>query len=117
MWGSLIYRAFCRIDCERVPDDKILIRLAGALRSEVRKGILQRLVQMARQRKVVRGWKLRLDTTVVETSIRHPTDSSVLGDGVRVITRTLHEIRQVVGKLRFRDHTRSVGRRVFRIAP
>jgi transposase, IS5 family len=114
--GSLIYRAFCRLDCERVPDAKTLIRLAQALGPEVWKRVLERLVQVGRQRRVVRGRKLRLDTTVVETNIHHPTDSSLLGDGVRVITRTLHKIRQGVGKLRFRDRTRSVGRRVFAIA-
>ena len=114
--GSLIYRAFCRIDCERVPDDKTLIRLAQALGPEVWKQILGRLVEVARQRRVVRGRKLRVDTTVVETNIHYPTDSSLLGDGVRVITRTLRKIRQVVGKLRFRDRTRSVSRRVLEIA-
>jgi len=113
--GSLIYRAFCRIDCQRVPDDKTLIRLAQALGPEVWKQILGRLVEVARQRQVVRGRKLRVDTTVVETNIHHPTDSSLLGDGVRVIVRTLHKIRQVV-KVRFRDRTRSVGRRVLQIA-
>lgn len=114
--GSLIYRAFCRLDCERVPDAKTLIRLAQALGPEVWKPILERLVQVGRQRRVVRGRKLRVDTTVVESNIHHPTDSSLLGDGVRVITRTLHKIRQVMGKLRFRDRTRSAARRVFAIA-
>jgi IS5 family transposase len=113
--GSLIYRAFCHLDCERVPDDKTLIRLAQALGPEVWKKILERLVEVARQRKVVRGRKLRVDTTVVETNIHYPTDSGLLQDGVRVITRTLYKIRHVVGPLRFRDRTRSVGRRVFQI--
>jgi len=114
--GSLIYRAFCRLDCERVPDAKTLIRLAQALGPEVWKRVLERLVQVGRKRRVVRGRKLRVDTTVVETNIHHPTDSSLLGDGVRVITRTLHKMRQVVGKLRFRDRSRSVGRCVLQIA-
>src|SRR5690348_3091429 len=114
--GSLIYRASCRLECERVPDEKTLIRLAQALGPEVWKAILERLVQVARERKVVRGRKLRVDTTVVETNIHHPTDSSLLGDGVRVITRTLHKIRRVMGQLRFRDRTRSVERRVLEIA-
>lgn len=114
--GRLIYRAFCRLECERVPDEKTLIRLAQALGPEVWKAILGRLVQVARRRRVVRGRKLRVDTTVVETNIHHPTDSSLLGDGVRVITRTLYKIRQGVGSLRFRDRTRSVERRVLEIA-
>jgi transposase, IS5 family len=62
--GSLIYRAFCHIDCERVPDDKTLVRLAQALGPEVCQQVLGRLLKVAQQRKVVRGRKLRVDTTV-----------------------------------------------------
>jgi IS5 family transposase len=113
--GSLIYRAFCRLDCERVPDEKTLIRLAQALGPAVLKDILERLVEVARQRRVVRGRKLRVDTTVVETNIHYPADSALLQDGVRVMTRTLHKMRKLVGKLRFRDRTRSVGHHVFAI--
>src|SRR2546425_9206329 len=114
--ASLIYRAFCRIGCEAVLDDTTLMRLNQALGPEVLKAMLERLVSLARQRKVVRGRKLRVDTTVVETNIHHPTDSTLLEDGVRVITRSLHKIRRGVGKLRFRDRTRSVSRPVFAIA-
>jgi len=113
--GSLIYRAFCRIDCEAVPDDTVLIRLTHALGPEVLKKILERLVEVARRRRVVRGRKLRVDTTVVETNVHYPTDSTLLQDGVRVLTGTLDKIRRRVGPLRFRDRTRSVARRVFQI--
>jgi len=116
--GSLVYRAFCGLGCEAVPDDTTLIRVASALGPQVLKAMLERLVDVARQRKVVRGLKLRVDTTVVETNIHYPTDSSLLADGVRVITRTLQKVRLVIGadKLRFRDRTRSIGRRVLAIA-
>src|SRR3989475_6615667 len=62
--GSLVYRAFCRIDCERVPDAKTLIRLAHLLDPAVLQGLLERLVQVARHRRVVEGRRLRVDTTV-----------------------------------------------------
>src|SRR6266849_71725 len=65
--GSLVYRAFCRIDCERVPDAKTLIRLSHLLGPEALKGIVTRLVHIARARRVARGHRLRVDTTVVET--------------------------------------------------
>lgn len=113
--GSLIYRAFCHLDCECIPDDKTLIRLGRALGPEVVMNILEHLVAVAPRRHVVRGQKLRLDTTVVETNIHYPADSTLLQDGVRVITRTMAKIRRVVGQLRFRDRTRSVARRVFQI--
>src|SRR5213593_4630816 len=95
--GSLVYRAFCRIDCERVPDAKTLIRLAALLGPAVLKNIVERLVYLARERRVVRGHRLRVDTTVVETNIHYPTDSTLLADGVRVLTRVMKRLAPRVG--------------------
>lgn len=115
--GSLVYRAFCRIDCERVPDAKTLIRLAHLIGPETLKPILERLVGIARQRRVTRGHRLRVDTTVVETNIHYPTDSSLLADGVRVLTRLMKRLapRGGAGTAGVRDRTRSVARRVFEL--
>src|SRR5438128_246521 len=109
--GSLVYRAFCRIDGERVPDAKTLIRLAHVLDEPVLKDVVARLVALGRERRVVQGRRLRVDTTVVETNIHYPTDATLLADGVRVLTRTLRRIGE-----RVRERTRSVARRVFEIA-
>ena len=46
--------------------------------------------------RVTRGRKPRIDGAVVETTIRHPTDSKTLGDGVRVIGRLLRRARRVL---------------------
>src|SRR6266481_3221340 len=109
--GSLVHRAFCRIDGERVPDAKTLIRLAHLLDEPVLKDVLARLVTLGRERRLIRGRRLRLDTTVVETNIHYPTDATLLADGVRVLTRTLRRVGE-----RVRARTRSVARRVFEIA-
>lgn len=109
--GSLVYRAFCRIDGERVPDAKTLIRLAHLLDQPVLKDLLAQLVALGRARRVIHGRRLRVDTTVVETNIHYPTDATLLADGVRVLTRTLHRLGE-----RVRTRTRSVARRVFEIA-
>lgn len=116
--GSLVYRAFCRIDCERAPDAKTLIRLSHLLGADVLKKVLARLVDLARERKVVRGWKLRVDTTVVETNVHYPTDSTLLCDGVRVLTRTLKKLKEEVGEgvVKVRDRSRAMARRVFELA-
>jgi hypothetical protein len=53
--GSLIYRAFCRIDGERVPDAKTLIRLAHLLDEPVLKDLLAQLVARGRERRIVKG--------------------------------------------------------------
>jgi IS5 family transposase len=109
--GSLVYRAFCRIDGERVPDAKTLIRLAHLLDELVLKDLLTQLVVRGRQRRIVKGRRLRVDTTVVETNIHYPTDATLLADGVRVLTRRLRQLGEHV-----RKRTRAVGRRVFEIA-
>lgn len=112
--GSLVYRAFCRIDGERVPDAKTLIRLAHLLDESVLKDVLARLVALGRERRLIRGRRMRLDTTVVETNIHYPTDSSLLEDSMRVVTRLMTRIRsrhpRMVGKVV--NHRRAVGRRV-----
>jgi IS5 family transposase len=116
--GSLVYRAFCRIDCERVPDAKTLIRLSHLLGGDVLKKVLARLVDLARERKVIRGWKLRVDTTVVETNVHYPTDSTLLSDGVRVLTRTLKKLKEEVaeGVVEVRDRSRAMAQRAFELA-
>lgn len=116
--GSLVYRAFCRIDGERVPDAKTLIRLAHVLDGPVLHHLLERLVAIARQRRVIHGRRLRVDTTVVETTIHYPTDSALLADGVRVLTRAMKRLgpRLAPGRFHVRDRARSVARRVFAIA-
>ncbi len=79
----------------------------------------RRLVEMAQQKGVIRGRKMRVDTTVVETNIHYPTDSSMLGDGARVLTRTMKKIEQQSGdqlKCKVRNRTRSINKRVIAIA-
>jgi IS5 family transposase len=60
----------------------------------------------------------KTDTTVVETNIHDPTDSSLLGDGVRVLTRTMKKITGIAGAAgaTLRDRRRSVKLRVLEIA-
>ena len=72
------------------------------------------MVQLARSLKVTRGRKLRVDTTAVETDIHFPTDSGLVGDGVRVVSRLLRRARAALGeaasglKEAFRSRVRTV---------
>jgi len=116
---NLAYRDFTRIGLGKVPDAKTLARIAQALGGEVMVKLHERLVAIAREKGAVRGYKMRVDTTVVESNIHYPTDSSLLGDGARVLTRTMKKIeQQAAGKLKrkVRDRTRSVNKRVRAIA-
>jgi IS5 family transposase len=95
---SLVLRQFCRVYLEKVPDDTVLIRWAHTIGPETLQQLNDRVVQLARTLKVTRGRKLRVDTTAVETNIHYPTDSALLGDGVRVLSRLLKRARTVLGQ-------------------
>jgi len=116
--ANLVYRAFARIGGEKVPDAKTMGRLGQVIGPEVVAGMHQRMVQLAVDNKVVRGRKMRVDTTVVETNIHYPTDSSLLGDGTRVLTRIMKKVAAAVGGLqeRVRDRMRSVRKKVVGVA-
>jgi transposase, IS5 family len=116
--ANLVYRQFTRVGAGKVPDAKALGRQAQALGPEVIQKLHERVVGIARQNKIVTGRKLRVDTTVVETNIHYPTDSSLLGDGVRVLTRVMKRVTDVAGEAgtKLRDRSRSVKLRVVEIA-
>ena len=116
--ANLVYRAFTRIGDEKVPDAKTLARLGQLIGPKVIEQLHRRVVELAQERGVTRGRKLRVDTTVVETNIHYPTDSSLLGDGTRVLTRTMKKIESKSGGLKgkVRDRMRSIRKRVLAIA-
>ncbi len=113
---SLVLRQFCRLYLQPVPDDTTLIRWANLIGPDTVAALNDRAVALARSLQVTRGRKLRIDGTVVETTIHHPTDSRLLGDGVRVISRLLRRAKTVLGegtasgKQAFRTRTRSIRR-------
>jgi IS5 family transposase len=116
--ANLVYRAFARIGGEKVPDAKTMARLGQVIGPEVVASLHRRIVELAVEQKVVRGRKMRVDTTVVETNIHYPTDSSLLGDGTRVLTRLMKKVASTVGELKekVRDRMRSVRKRVVSVA-
>jgi len=119
---SLVLRRFCRVYFEDVPDDTTLIRWANQIEPETLEALNARVTEIATALKVTRGRKLRTDGTVVETNMHYPTDSSLLNDGVRVLSRTLKRAHKLLqdttdlAKETFRDRTRSAKRAARRIA-
>ena len=116
--SNLIYRRFTRYDAEATPHFSTLSRLFALLGSGFTAKIHERVVAVACEQGVAQGRKLRTDTTVVETNIHYPTDSSLLGDGIRVLSRSLTRIATHCkhGTLAGVDHTRSVKHRLLEIS-
>ena len=115
--ANLVYREFTGVGGGKVPDDKTMGRLARQLGPESIEQLHRRTVEIAMEKKVVAGRRMRVDTTVVETNIHYPTDSTLMGDGVRVLTRMMKKVAAAAGEagLKFRDRSRSVKRSILEI--
>jgi IS5 family transposase len=116
--ANLVYREFTGIGGGKVPDDKTMGRLARQLGPEAIGQLHRRTVAIALEKQVVTGRRMRVDTTVVETNIHYPTDSTLMGDGVRVLTRVMKRAAAAVGEAgtKLRDRSRTVKRRILQIA-
>ena len=119
---SLVLRQFCRVYLQATPDQSTLCRWANLIQSQTLQAFNQRIMNLAIDNKLTRGRKLRMDGTVVETTIHHPTDSRLLADSVRVLGRTLTRARMLLGsgtqlgKETFRNRQRSAKRAARKIA-
>lgn len=115
--ASLVYRRFTRYDADPIPRFNTLSDNFGVLGPEVIAQVHARVVAIARQERVAHGRKLRTDTTVVESNVHYPADSTLLQDGIRVLTRAAKRITQecLAGGVKVVDHARSVKRRCLEI--
>jgi IS5 family transposase len=115
--ANLVYRDFTHVGAAKMPDAKTMGRWGLALGPEVLKQVHERIVTIARDKGVTAGRRMRVDTTVVETDIHYPTDSTLLGDGVRVLIRTMRKITEIAGAVgtKLRDRSRSVKLRLLEI--
>jgi transposase, IS5 family len=93
---SLVLRWFCRVAFHEVPDASTLWRWEQTLRPETVHTLNDRVVQLAKQARVTKGRRLRLDATCVQTNIHHPTDSGLLVDSVRVLSRFVQRAKGLV---------------------
>src|SRR5215470_586406 len=116
--SNLVYRQFTRFDADATPNFTTFSRTFALLSPAVTEQIHQRVVGLAREQGVARGRKLRTDTTVVETNIHYPTDSTLLGDGIRVLSRSLKRIAAECkdGALEVVHHSRAVKHRLLEIS-
>src|SRR5437762_11125879 len=112
--ANLVYRMFTRIDAGDVPDAKTIVKIARTLGPEVIAQLHRQIVEVAKRAGVTHGRRFRIDTTVVATNVHYPTDSTLLRDGVRVLTRMMQRASTALdGRSgRIRNRLRSVTRRV-----
>jgi transposase, IS5 family len=116
---SIGWRRFCRIGLDRpVPHPTTLVKLVRRAGPEVIEQLNVALVDKLAKDKLLRGRKLRVDTTVVEADIDYPTDADLLEQAVRKLGGLVRRIkgRGAAGRTRFRDRGRAAGRRMRQLA-
>jgi transposase, IS5 family len=112
---SQSYRAFCLLGfADKTPSKSTLQRNLKRVRAETLERINQALVRYAQAQEIEDGRRLRSDSTVIEAAIHEATDSSLLVDCVRVLTRLLREAAEYV-ELRFTNHLKRAKRRAMAI--
>jgi transposase, IS5 family len=116
--SNLLYRRFTHYDADTIPDFTVFSRTFALLGPEVTEPVLQRVVEIACEQGVARGKKMRVDTTAIETNVHYPTDSSLLGDSVRVLSRCMSKIAQECkqGAVEVIHHARAVKYRLLEIS-
>ncbi len=108
-------RAFCRIPLSMTPPKRsTLQRNIKRVKATTWEEINRLIVGYAQEMKIETGRKTRSDCTVVETNIHEPSDSSLLGDCVRVLVRLMTKAQKNFG-LPFKSRRRRAKRRAIGI--
>lgn len=114
---NLDYRAFTQFFDDKIPSVATLSRNSARVDAQAVRALNERLIELAREWDVVRGRVYRQDTTVCETNVHYPTDSSLLQDGARVLQRLVRRSEEVAPSLgRMRNRSRAVRNRILEIA-
>jgi IS5 family transposase len=114
---STAFRSFARLDMGQYPCGSTLQDNIKTIAAETWEAVNRVLLEYAGPQKVEQGRTVRLDATVVETHIHHPTDSTLLLDGIRVITGLLQAGKALnpTPWYTFADHQRAAKKRGLQI--
>src|SRR6266567_5340531 len=111
-------RQFTDFYCQAVPKHDAFNRAFNRLTPKTLQAVNELVVQAAVDLGLEDGQKLRVDSTVVQSDVHHPTDNTLLWDVVRVVTRLVGHLRKAVQQRRikgFCDRTRAARRRMLAI--
>jgi len=113
---SLSYRSFARLAGTVSPSRSSLQSLIRQVSPNTLKNIFQYFIQHWHKQNLVSIDQLRIDSTVIASNIAPPSDSQLLNDGVRVLSRLLAKSNEGVGlKIRFTDQRKTSKSLAFRI--
>src|SRR5216684_554029 len=105
---SVSFRAFARLPLAWSPKKSVLHRTISAIRPETWEAVNRALLASAKQDKLESGAMVRIDSTVTAALMHEPSDSALLWDAVRIMTRLLRQAAALPGApaLQWRDRRR-----------
>jgi transposase, IS5 family len=110
---SLHLRRFCLIGIDqRVPDESTIRKLARRLGASVVQEITRMVIEKAQRETRFIARAARIDSTVIEADIRYPSDAMLALQGAKTLAREGKKLHKLVGRVRVRDRSRSVGKAV-----
>src|SRR6516225_4634940 len=111
---GITLRQFTDFYSKPVPTHQAFNEAFNRLTPETLKAVNDLVVMAAVEMKLEDGKRLRVDTTVVQTDIHHPTDNTLIWDGVRVVTRSVGRLFDAIGRHvdGFHNRTRAARRRM-----
>ena len=110
---SASFQAFARLPLHWCPKKSTLQRTIAAIRPQTWERVNRALMASAREQRIEPGERVRIDSTATDAPIHPPSDSELLWDAVRVMTRLLQVARELPGapQLEFVNHSRLAKRR------
>ncbi len=113
---SMTYRTFARLPATTMPSRSGLQSTIRSIRPETLEKVHETLCVSWLKAGILSMEKLRIDSTVVASNIAPPSDSQLLNDGVRVLSRLLMKSKNITGvKIRFTDQRKASKSLAFQI--
>ncbi len=112
---SATFRSFARLFPGHYPKKSTLQENIKRISADTWSRINNIVVQYSIEKGIEKGDTIRIDATAVETNIHLPTDSSLMLDGIRVITRLLDKANDLFENkiLQYSDHNRAAKKKNF----
>jgi transposase, IS5 family len=108
---SASFRAFARLPLTWSPKKSVLHQTISAIRPATWEAVNRALIASAKQEKLEAGAMVRIDSTVTAALMHEPSDSALLWDAVRVMSRLLHQAAALPeAAIRWRDRRRTAKR-------
>lgn len=112
------WKAFAKLSAvDIVPHFTTLVKWEEFFGEKTIRDLHNKIIDHCQQKKIIKGNKMRTDTTVIEANMHYPTDASILFDGIRSITRTVKKIKETVKiKTIFRSQVKFIKKKIFNLS-